>query len=245
MKIKFALSLALLIILACSHLVYRYARFYNTIGKINLQSPYKQTTFSLENPKKEGSAKYVALGDSLTAGVGSKKVKTTFVYQVAENLSGQFGRVEVVNLGRPGSTSADLIVDQLTVAVSEKPDYVTLLIGINDIHNKVGVAEYKTRMVLILDELLTKTSAQIVLINLPYLGDYTAIPFPLDKLLDLRTKQFNKVIEEYKGRDRIRLVDLYGSSGPSFSYRPEFYASDHFHPSDEGYLFWGMVINAN
>jgi len=67
------------------------------------------------------------LGDSLTAGVGSNDVKSTFVYQVAKKLSQQFGKVGVVNLGVSGATSQDLIVGQLPQVAQEKPQYITLL----------------------------------------------------------------------------------------------------------------------
>ena len=222
-----------------------YARFYNTIGEHNLQSPYKQNQFVLQNSQKAGSVKYVALGDSLTAGVGSDAVESTFVYQKAMRLAKQFGRVDVVNLGVPGATSEDLIAGQLKVVINEQPDYVTLLIGVNDIHNKVSIAEYVTRMSRILDELLTKTSAQIVLINLPYLGASEVLPFPLSGVLDIRTKQFNKILEKFNYTDRIKLVDLYTPTRWTSSVDSKYYAADHFHPSGEGYLFWGKIINAD
>ena len=233
------------IALAVGYLLFMYARFYNNIGEKNLQSPYSQNRFTLDNPQKEGVIKYVALGDSLTAGVGSDDVKSTFVYQVASNFSKQFGKVEAVNLGQPGATSEDLIVDQLSVAIDEKPDYVTLLIGVNDIHNKVKVADYKSRLSYILNELLTKTNTRIILINLPYLGALDVVPYPLNDALDLRTREFNKVVAELGHDDRIKLVDLYTPSYQPFLENLSYYASDHFHPSDEGYLLWGKVINAD
>lgn len=222
-----------------------YARFYNNIGEKNLQSPYKQNLLTFENPQREGIVKHVALGDSLTAGVGSDDVKSTFVYQVALKLSAQFGKVEVVNLGQPGATVENLIIDQLPLSIDEQPNYVTLLIGVNDIHDKVSVTDYKERLSYVLNELLTKTSAQIILINLPYLGASNVIPFPLSNILDARTKQFNKVIKELGHNDRIKLIDLYIPSRQPFSENPSYYASDHFHPSGEGYMFWGKIINAD
>lgn len=222
-----------------------YARFYNTVGDQNLLSPYNQKRFSLENLQKDGVIKYVAVGDSLTAGVGSDDAKSTFVYQLAQSLSAQSGRVDAVNLGVPGATSRDLITGQLDVAVNEQPDYVTLLIGVNDIHNKVSVVDYRIRLSHILNELLTKTNARIILINLPYLGASDVIPFPLSSALDTRTKQFNKVVEELGRNDRIKLIDLYTPTRQPFIDNSSYYASDYFHPSGEGYLFWGKFINAN
>lgn len=242
---KFIAILILLIVLAVAYLAFIYARFYNTIGEINLQSPYQQRQFALENSQKEGAIKYVALGDSLTAGVGSDDVKSTFVYQVALNFSSQFGKVEVVNLGTSGATSENLISDQLPQVVQENPQYITLLIGINDIHNKVSVADYKSRLVYIVNQLLTKTDARIILINLPYLGAPDATPLPFSTVLDARTRQFNKIIAEVGQGDRIKLIDLYTPTHQAFTESSRYYASDRFHPSSEGYLLWGKIINAN
>ena len=227
-----------------------YRRFYDEVGDKNLLSPYlqssyKQNHFSLNNPQKKGTVKYVALGDSLTAGVGSNDVESTLVYQVALNFSEQYGKVEVVNLGRSGATSEDLIADQLAAAINEKPDHVTLLIGVNDVHNKISVADYKSHLSYVLNELLTKTNAQIVLINLPYLGAFDVIPFPLSNVLDIRTRQFNKVIAELGHDDRIKHIDLYTPTRQPFLENPDYYASDHFHPSGEGYMFMGKIINAD
>lgn len=185
------------------------------------------------------------MGDSLTAGVGSNDVESTLVYQVALNFSERYGKVEVVNLGRSGATSEDLIADQLAAAINEKPDHVTLLIGVNDVHNKISVADYKSHLSYVLNELLTKTNAQIVLINLPYLGAFDVIPFPLSNVLDIRIRQFNKVIAELGHDDRIKHIDLYTSTRQSFLENPGYYASDHFHPSGEGYMFLGKIINAD
>lgn len=240
-----------LIILASGYLIFMYARFYNTIGEINLQSPYIQKQFSLENPQKEGAVRYVALGDSLTAGVGSNSIKSTFVYQFATKLSLQFGKVEVVNLAIPGATSEDLITNQLPQVAQEKSkfsnetQYITLLIGINDIHNKVSVADYNNRLVYIVNQLLTKTDARIILISLPYLGASDVIPFPLSAVLDARTKQFNKVTAEVEQGDRIKLIDLYTPTWQAFTENSRYYAPDHFHPSGEGYLLWGKIIHAD
>ena len=210
-----------------------------------MQSPYSQARFLLDNPNMQGEVKYVALGDSLTAGVGSNDEKSTFVYQAGLKLSSQFGTVAVINLGQPGATSEDVILNQLPVAIQEQPTYVTLLIGINDVHNKVRVEDYQKRMTFIVDRLLTRTGASITLINLPYLGSADAVPFPLSIALDARTKQFNKVIAEVGTRDRIKLIDLYTPSLKPFKTNLDYYASDHFHPSGEGYLFWGTIINAD
>jgi len=213
---------------------------------MNLQRPNGENFLTFENPNNSGTVKYIALGDSLSAGVGSEKTETTIVYQFASNLSKDYGKVAVLNLALPGGTTEDVIKDQLPRAINEKPDYVTLLIGINDIHNKFTDGQFTANYSYILNELLTKTEARIVVINLPYLGSPKAVRFPYNWMLNERTKEFNGKISGVISKlsnNRIRLVDLYGRTYKTFNKDPKSYSPDLFHPSEEGYLEWSRIIN--
>lgn len=239
----------ILSLLVFAYLFFFYIRFYNFIGDIDLQSPFLENSLLLDNPKGTGSVKYVALGDSLTAGVGSQNIKNTFVYQFALELSGKFEKVVLVNFAQPGGTTEDVIRDQLSRALEEKPAYVTLLIGTNDIHNKRTVKDFREKYRYILDELLTKTDAHITVMNIPYLGSGKLVYPPFNFLLDLRTKQFNKVISSLvagtANKDRVRFIDLYKDTYALPKQSQSYYSSDLFHPSGEGYLLWAKIINAN
>ena len=241
--IKFALPIGIVFL----YLYLSYAGFYNNMKGMNLQSPNDENFLTFENPDKSGSVKYVALGDSLSAGVGSDKVEETIVYQFASNLSKDYGKVNALNLALSGGTTDDVIKDQLPPTIQEKPDFVTLLIGINDIHNKFTDGQFTANYSYILNELLTKTEAKIVVINLPYLGSPKAIRFPYNWMLNGRTREFNGkisgVILEAGNNSRIRLVDLYGKTYKTFNKDPKNYAPDLFHPSGEGYLVWSKIIN--
>ena len=242
--IKFALPIGIVFL----YLYLSYAGFYNNMKGMNLQSPNDENLLTFENPDKSGSVKYVALGDSLSAGIGSDKVEETIVYQFASNLSKDYGKVDALNLALPGGTTQDVIKDQLPLSIIEKPDYVTLLVGINDIHDKFTDGQFIANYSYILNELLTKTEAKIVVINLPYLGSPKAIRFPYNWMLDGRTKEFNgKILEVVSkaGSDRVRLVDLYGKTYKTFNKDPKNYSADLFHPSGAGYLVWSKIINEN
>jgi lysophospholipase L1-like esterase len=78
---------------------------------------------------------YVALGDSLAAGVGGRK---GYVTRYAERLrSGTGARVRVINLGVSGQTSSQLLYtlrnDQATRKALGEAEVVTLNIGLNDL----------------------------------------------------------------------------------------------------------------
>jgi lysophospholipase L1-like esterase len=229
------------------YLLFSYVRFYHYIGYTNLQSPYVNSYITLNNPQGIGEALYIPLGDSLSAGTGSDDVKKTFVYSYLENLSKTYGKVSVLNLSQPGGTTVDVINNQLSVTIKKNPQYITLLIGTNDIHNKRTLADFRSKYSFIVKELMLNTTAQITIINIPYIGSSKLVYFPLNFFLNYRTKQFNNIISDIVDgigdKSRIRFVDLYSSTYDLSKQDPQYYSSDEFHPSGEGYVLWGKIIN--
>jgi lysophospholipase L1-like esterase len=242
LKIK---VLAACLALVLFYLIFAYNRVYRSIGVHNLQSPYSQNSFTIENPGQQGEIKYVAIGDSLTAGVGSDDIKKTYVYMVASNLAKDVQKVDVLNLGEPGATTKDVIQNQLQPASKADPDYISLLIGINDIHANSTDTAFSERFGLIMNDLLTNTKAKIILINLPYLGSKSLVLPPINLFFDYRTKRFNAIIYSYRSSNRVKFVDLYAGAYKAFNENQSFYSSDSYHPSGDGYTLWGNLINAN
>jgi len=238
-------KLSLFLILIPLYLFIAYVGPYIFIGYKNLKSPYSNNRFIVETETTDigiEKIKYVALGDSLTAGGGSYNTKDTFVHKFAENLAQNNNEVQVINLGISGAKTNELINLELAKAVSENPDIITLLIGINDIHNKSMVSKFKEKYQLILNELLSKTNSEIFVLTLPYLGSkYLVLP-PYNYLLNFRTKQFNdaiiSVVDSTKS-DRIHVIDLYKHSYNLARNDKKYYSSDLFHPSAYGYALWG------
>ncbi|PJA41108.1 hypothetical protein CO178_00900, partial [candidate division WWE3 bacterium CG_4_9_14_3_um_filter_34_6] len=238
-----------LLLLAFSYSAISYVRFYHYIGNADLKSPYINQSTILNNSTGDGFIKYVALGDSLSAGVGSNTIENTFPYQYAQNLLNKYENenVDLINLAQSGATTDDVINNQIQKTIDEQPDFITLLIGINDIHNKRTIDDFNKKYQLIINELLTKTNAKIIIINLPYLGSNQIVYPPFNFLLNFRTKQFNSeisnIVNNYSGNSRISFADLYNSTYSISKDDPKYYSSDLFHPSENGYLIWSKIIN--
>ena len=80
----------------------------------------------------------------------------------------------VANLGVNGYTSADLIRDEMPALDDLRPEFVTLLIGVNDVVQGVAPATYEKNVVRILDALLGRVATdRIVTVAIP---DYTVTP---------------------------------------------------------------------
>lgn len=199
----------------------------------------------LGDPTTTQVIKYVALGDSLTAGAGTQNYQDSLPFLVGANLVKTGVRVEVVNLALSGVGVKQVLNEQVPRAILEKPDFITLLIGINDIHNLVPPDSFRKDYSKIISLLTARTRAKIIVINIPYLGSDRILLPPYNALLDSKTKLFNDVIKkEVKDKD-IRHVDLYKQTAELFKKASNLYSEDQFHPSKEGYLLWGKIINAN
>ncbi len=218
-----------------------YARFYDYIGS-HLQAYPVLTSYHSENAASKKII-YVALGDSLTAGVGTNNVIETYPYLIATKIKNS-QNVEVYNLAYPGDQSSQLLKNQLPQALTENPDLVTILVGINDLHNFISENQFKKNYQEVIKELKNKTHSKIVLINIPYLGSSKTLFFPWNLILDYKTKQFNRVIEDLANENNLKYIDLY-STKKSFEQDNSLYSADLFHPSPSGYGFWAEVINAN
>ncbi|MDO8498387.1 MAG: SGNH/GDSL hydrolase family protein [bacterium] len=236
--------LLVLFIILSVYLNRAYAHIYAMMGDHNLPNPTTQKNITFPHKSSTPTLKYVALGDSLSAGVGSSSFKDSFPYLRAEKLARK-NSVTLVNLALPGVQSADVLRNQVSLAILEDPQEITLFVGINDLHNLQSPEDFGKTYRQIILELKNKTSAQITLINLPNLGSDMLLYPPYNFLFDFRTRQFNKVITEIGQEENLKVIDLYDFTKEIVSKNADFYSVDEFHPSASGYKLWEQTIDAN
>lgn len=214
-----------------------YTYFYSFLGQNQLASPISETTIMVGNQSGSRIIKYVALGDSLTEGVGVSDIKSSYPYLIAQKLSGKFN-VKLVNLAHGGDTSSDVLANQLAQAIAQKPDLITILIGINDIHNLKSLTEFENNYTQIMTN-LKKSGAIIYMLSIPYLGSDKIVFFPYNFILDFQTRQFNLIVKKVADKFNVHYIDIY-----SVQKTDGFYSQDEFHPSKKGYNEWMKVMNA-
>ncbi|MCX6117365.1 MAG: GDSL-type esterase/lipase family protein [Proteobacteria bacterium] len=90
---------------------------------------------SLINIDTSSWKKGVAFGDSLTAGQGAKSQNGTYPAQL-ELLTG----FKIVNLGKNGDTTSSA-KKRLSMVLAEKPDFVIITLGGNDLRQKIRTNE--------------------------------------------------------------------------------------------------------
>lgn len=186
---------------------------------------------------------YVAIGDSLTAGVGATSVSSSLPALLAEKISEASGiLVAVKNLGVSGATSFDLLTGQVLDAGQYNPEIITVFIGTNDVHNFVPLEKFKNNLLTAITTLQQTTSAKIFLINIPYLGAKDLILPPYDLYFALKIEEYNQAINDVALSSGVELVDLYSGSVEAFKHDGTLYCSDRFHPGDSGYKLWANLI---
>lgn len=107
------------------------------------------------------SVRYLALGDSFTAGTGSP-AGAAFPVRLAALLGG-----ELANVAANGLTSRDVVERELPALASFRPTYVTLAIGANDIVRDTGQDAFRSHVATIVRAVLDAGVAPANLVGLP------------------------------------------------------------------------------
>lgn len=187
---------------------------------------------------------YVALGDSLAVGVGARR---GYVDRYADHLRGDTGvRVRVVNLGRSGQTSSQLLHalrnDPSIRRAIGRAEVVTFNIGINDLGRagrayengscggaenerclREAVEEVEENWDAVIEEVLGLRSTKDAIVRTTGLG-YTPL---VDGVFEPYLSEVDRHIAASAARSGVPYVEVHlGQEGMS---------PDGVHPNDEGY----------
>jgi lysophospholipase L1-like esterase len=178
---------------------------------------------------------YVALGDSYTIGTAVAGPD-----RFPDRLAVAVPRLKLVsNLGVNGYTSADLVRDELPALDALDADFVTLLIGVNDVVQGVPRSTYEANVVTILGSLRRRLPAdRIVTVAVP---DYTVTPHGADYGDPRRRRDeieaCNSIMARIAGELGIDFVDIVDLSRRAATDR-SLVAADGLHPSGAQYALW-------
>src|SRR3989344_3253496 len=233
-----------LLVAALAYLFFSYIYIYRSIGAADLAFPDTQHFYTVGNPAAGAGKIYVSLGDSLTAGVGVDDYTKSYPYLLAQLLAGK-ASVELKNLSWPGAKTKNVIAS-LPAALAAKPDVVTLLVGVNDIHDrKMTAAEFEQNYRTILETLTKKTEAKIYVISIPYIGARALFLPPFNYSFNYETTKFNDIIRRLAGEYKLPYIDIATPTRSLFSSDATLYSIDSFHPSAAGYKLWSDILYAD
>jgi acyl-CoA thioesterase I len=187
-----------------------------------------------------GPIVYVALGDSTGAGVGARD--GGYVARLFKRLEERRPDSKLSNLCVSGSTTEDLIRDQLQKGVALNPDLVTVGIGINDIGHGLTLEQFAKNYDQILSTLQEKTHATIVVTNIPDISTAPKIPSSMRSEYQRQIDEFGKRLEEIANKHGVTIFDVYTITKRELPEHPEYFSADGFHPSDQGYELWASQM---
>jgi lysophospholipase L1-like esterase len=222
-----------------------YAYIYDEMGRVNLESSDNKGMYTINSAASSTAATtlvYAALGDSLTAGVGTTKYEDSYPYLVAQKLAGADQRVVVQDLGIPGEQTKGLLADVVPLANNNQPNIITVLIGVNDIHNQVAAATFRKNYDAILTRLAKNSTARIYTISIPFIGADTLMWPPYQWYFNSRTQEFNTIIQDLSRQHQVTYIDIYTPTVNIFKQAGSHYSADRFHPSAAGYQIWANLI---
>lgn len=187
--------------------------------------------------------RYVALGDSYTIGAGVEEYER-WPNLLVDHLNEEGIEIELVtNPAQTGWTTKQLLSLEMPVLQAAQPDFVTVMIGVNDYFQRVAPELFQERFAQILDEVQTELAdpSQVVVVNIP---DYSVTPtgarYDFGGVSE-GIQDFNRIIEAESSQRGLQVVNVYDVSLEA-SERPEWIATDGLHPSGLQYQAWEELI---
>jgi lysophospholipase L1-like esterase len=183
-----------------------------------------------------GWSRYVAVGDSLSEGLGDP-LPGGGLRGWAALFAGRLRQIEpeleFTNLAVRGHRSRDAIRRQLPAALALQPDLVTVFIGANDV--LLTVRFDRGRFADELDRLvapLARPGVTVVLSTLPDLTARAPLLPPVRGQVRRRVETVNEVIRDAADRYDTLLLDAWFDPRTR---RHAFWSFDRIHPSAEGH----------
>ena len=174
------------------------------------------------------------LGDSTAVGYGVRRAAELPGVGLAMQAAAELGRpIRLRTHGLSGVGAADLD-RQVTEAQAFTPDLAVIVVGANDIRDKVPPRRSA-------DELgaavvrLRAARIPVVVGTCPDFGVIEPIPQPLRTLLHTWSRLLATLQERAVLAAGGRAVAIGRVVSPGFAHHPELFAADHFHPSGAGY----------
>jgi len=189
--------------------------------------------------------RYLALGDSYTICTGASDIEHSWPSIIALRLGQATGHgVRLTNPAQNGFTTLDLIRRELRYVEEFRPDFVTVLIGVNDLVQGRYVEQYRGSVSTIYEQIavLGLASGRAVAISIPtwsYVPE--AMRFGGADIVQELTNAFNAIARKEAEARGFVWVDI-GAVSASGIGTPGWIASDDLHPGDVQYAAWADVI---
>ena len=185
-------------------------------------------------------ARYVALGDSLTAGRGDTAADGSpagWARRLAGILSDRTGvACALTNLAVDGAAVGHVLAQQLPrLAHSDDvaPDLISLTVGMNDVRGReFNPAEFAADLGRLLDA-LTATGATVLTCTLPDIAGVVGLPTELVEIARQRLSESSEIIRKRSAQLNAICLDIWAMQ--ELVARPDLFTADRLHPNPSGH----------
>ncbi len=187
---------------------------------------------------------YLPLGDSYTIGTGATEKEAWPVLLTKHLNDAKLKTVLLDNPARNGFSTQNLIDAELPLLKKLNPNFVTLLIGVNDWVRQVPTATFKKNLIYILDEVQKQipNKKKVLLITIPDFGvTPQGMNFGGGRDISVGLTEFNDIIKEEGKKRNLLVVDIFGIS-KNMKDDKTLVANDGLHPSAKEYAIWEELI---
>jgi lysophospholipase L1-like esterase len=188
--------------------------------------------------------RYAVVGDSYSIGEGASESES-WPRLLAQHLTATGCPVELVsNPSRTGWTTADALENELPLFRAAKPDFGTLMIGVNDWVQGVEANAFRKRFAQLLDGMraILPNEKLLLVVNIP---DFSVTPkggeYARGRDISAGLASFNQIIAQESRQRNLPLVDIFPLSRQMRD-SADLVAADGLHPSAKTYARWAGLI---
>lgn len=187
----------------------------------------------------DGTVRYLALGDSLTQGVGAPDEQVgAFPALLAERWRSEGCEVELQNAGISGYTAEQVLTDEVPQIEEFAPTLITFQAGANDIVNGVTIEDYRKNVKSVLDAATASGARVIVLAQNEWFRSPQGGTYGED--LAAQREAFDSVLIEEANATGAEFVDM----RPLYKQQADEnqWVEDGIHPTAEAYDAWAAEL---
>lgn len=188
-----------------------------------------------------GPLRLAALGDSTLTAPGVQDADDIWIRAVARRLSETTGRpVALRSFGVGGSTSADVVRDQLPQAMAFAPHLAVVSIGANDVIRGIPLRRLTENLDLIVGS-LRGMGARVVLSGVGDLGAIPRLAPPLRQMASRLGRRADRIHTVVAARHGAIKAEQWTWASSQFRTRNDVWSPDRFHPNAAGHEIWAAA----
>ena len=181
----------------------------------------------------------LAIGDSIIAGVGARRIERSTVGHVARFMSGRLEReIHWQAAGMIGAGARRVRRDVVPALPPQRFDAILVSVGVNDVLKLERSARFRRQLLKLLHELRKHSpDAVIGYVGLPPLDEFPKLRRPLRWIVGSRVRRFDA-----RAREAVARVPNVTHIPVHFSPRPDMFSDDGLHPSESSQRRLAKII---